>query len=142
MVYGDADTARKLSGAPQASVTAGDVTIALDYATAMVNSETGKDTWISTDPEWNQINAAANYWAASLIRDRFADDKRISDEFYRRAKDICVMVVNNNTTGTSAAHIVRSQNYRTFPAYSKGEIYRSGIGGIYSEEYLDVYLWR
>ena len=141
MVYGDADTARKLSGAPTASVTSGDVTIALDYATAMVESETGKTGWTSTDPEWNQVNAATNYWAASYIRDRFADDKRISDEFYRRAKDICIMIVNNNTSGTSAAHIVRAQSYRTSPINPNGEIYRSGFGPISMEEYLNTEVW-
>ena len=82
----------------------------------MVKSETGKD--FEADPthsDYNSAVMAAEYFAASAIRDRFGDKDDVSLEFYNRAKEIIAQVSKNlEGAGTSGTTTV-SGEYKTYP---------------------------
>jgi hypothetical protein len=130
MVLGDLGRTRRLAGNPSTTnVSDVDITQGLTYGTSRVISITGKTDW-ETDTahkDYGAIVMAAEYFASSMVRDRFQDQSNISTEHYERAKDILLEVVNSLASGTGTAGGVglATRQYRTYPLNPSGMIYRS-----------------
>lgn len=132
MVLGDLGRARRLAGNPSTTnVSDADITQGLTYGTSRVFSITGKTDWETdiTHPDYAACVMASEYFASSMIRDRFQDQSDISTEHYLRAKEIITEVVNSlsssSTGGGGAAHATRA--YRSYPLNSSATPYRSMI---------------
>jgi hypothetical protein len=96
---------------------------------------TGKTDW-ETDtlhPDYPSAVMAAEYFASSMVRDRFADQTDISTEHYGRANDIIKQIADNLAatgggggidSGGSNVAVVKRQ-YRTNPLNPNAPVYRS-----------------
>jgi hypothetical protein len=126
MVLGDLARTRRLCGNPSTTnVSDADITQGLTYGTSRVISWTGKTNWETdtTHVDYASAVMAAEYFASSMIRDRFEDQSDISTEHFRRAENI-LRDVTNSLTNTSGAGSVRGI-YRSYPLNSSATIYRS-----------------
>ena len=117
MVLGDVSRTRRLSGNPlPANVSDDDITTYLGYGTSMVKSETGKDFEADTGhADYNSAVMAAEYFAASAIRDRFGDKDDVSAEFYERAKEIIAQVSKNLEGGGTSGTTTVKASYKSHP---------------------------
>jgi hypothetical protein len=155
MVLGDLGQTRRLAGNPSVSnVSDTDITAALAYGTSMAIGITGKVDWEIdiTDPFYNAVVAAVQYFAASEIRDRFMDQTDVSTEHYNRATTILTQItetmsaVGSDVTGGGAGggSGIATTTYKTFPLNPNAVVYRSlhqqgqelvGTEGYYSSYY-------
>jgi hypothetical protein len=130
MVLGDLGRARRLAGNPAISnVSDADITQGLTYGTSRVFSITGKTDW-ETDtshPNYPAVVMAAEYYASSMIRDRFQDQSDISTEHYIRAREILTEVVTSLAAGSTGGLIAASASraYRSYPKNPEAMQYRS-----------------
>lgn len=130
MVLGDVARTRRLAGNPSiTNVSDSDITQGLTYGTSRVISITGKDDWETdtTHKDYGGVVAAAEYFASSMVRDRFHDQSDISTEHYNRAKEILTEVVASLSSGAGVAGGSGSatRTYRTFPLNPSATIYKS-----------------
>lgn len=129
MVLGDLGRTRRLAGNPSTTnVSDVDITQGLTYGTSRVISITGKEDW-ETDTahkDYGAVVMAAEYFASSMVRDRFMDQSDISTEHYNRAKEILLEVVASlaSTSGTGGTGTV-TRLYRSYPLNSSALSYRS-----------------
>jgi hypothetical protein len=129
MVLGDINRVRRLAGNPSTTnVSDADITQGLTYGTAQVIRVTGKSDW-ETDtlnPDYASAVMAAEYFADSMIRDRFNDQLDISTEHYNRANDIIKQVAANiqNNPITPVIEIATGK-YRSNPLNVNVKPYRS-----------------
>jgi hypothetical protein len=126
MVLGDLGRARRLAGNPSiTNVSDADITQGLTYGTSRVISFTGKADWETdiTNTDYPSVVAAAEYFASSMIRDRFQDQSDIGGEHFRRAENILRDVTNSftNTVGINST----SASYRSYPLNNSVGAYRS-----------------
>lgn len=113
-----------------------DITQGLLYGTSQVIRITGKTDW-ETDilhPDYPSAVMATEYFASSMIRDRFADQTDISTEHYTRANDIIKQIADNlAATGGSGSGggggatnlAVVKRQYRTNPLNPAAPVYKS-----------------
>lgn len=135
MVLGDVSRARRLAGNPATTnVSDVDITQGLAYGTSRVIGLTGKDDW-ETDTahrDYPTVVMAAEYYASSMVRDRFQDQSNISTEHYTRANELLTAVADSLATvgGTSGGAGAGSaaRTYRTFPLNPSALPYRSMQG--------------
>jgi hypothetical protein len=127
MVLGDVDRTRRLSGNPlTTNVSNDDITTYLGYGTSMVKSETGKDFEAEpTHSDYNSAVMAAEYFAASAIRDRFGDKDDVSLEFYNRAKEIIAQVSKNLEGGATSGTTTVKASYKSYPLNGELTPYQS-----------------
>ena len=127
MVLGDVSRTRRLSGNPSiTNVSDADITTGLTYGTSRAISFTGKDDW-ETDTSHDGYAAvvqAVEYFASSMIRDRFQDQSDISTEHYRRAENILRDLVNS-LSSVSGIEAVAVGAYRSYPLNPSAIPYRS-----------------
>lgn len=139
MSLGDLQRTRRLAGNPASTnVSDADITQGLLYGTSQVIRITGKTDW-ETDtlhPDYPSAVMAAEYFASSMVRDRFADQTDISTEHYARANDIIKQIAESLAAsggagsgggggGTNVAVVKRQ--YRTNPLNPNAPVYRSLI---------------
>ncbi|MBI2126049.1 MAG: hypothetical protein HYY67_01740 [Thaumarchaeota archaeon] len=84
MAYGQTADVRKLSGNPPSSEV-NDTTIndEIANADALINVETGKSNWASSDVDFNAIRRASNFYAAAAILNIFDQTKTEVANSYR-----------------------------------------------------------
>jgi hypothetical protein len=131
MVLGDVSRARRLAGNPATTnVSDADITQGLAYGTSRVIGLTGKDDWETdtTHRDYPTVVVATEYYASSMIRDRFQDQSNISTEHYTRANELLTAVADSLATvggadGAGAGSAART--YRTFPLNPNAQPYRS-----------------
>lgn len=109
MSYGTLARARSLSGTPSTTlVSDADVTQALAFGDAQINTITGVSTWVSTDVEWAMIQSASEFYASSYIRRYFKDDDEKADLHAKAADDILLWILRNSskvfTSGVTGRH--------------------------------------
>src|SRR6266496_1040216 len=104
---GDTARTRRLAGNPATTnVSDADIITGLEYGTAQVIRLTGKTNWITdtTHADYATAVMATEYFASSMIRDRFQDQGDISTENYQRAnalaRQIADSLANSATGGT------------------------------------------
>ena len=82
MPYGFESEVRKQSGnLPEEEVSDFEIKRAVLAADRVINVNTGKTNWASTDDEYEMVQMMSNLYAAALIRDKFADPDGKSAEF-------------------------------------------------------------
>jgi hypothetical protein len=131
MVLGDIGRARRLAGNPSISnVSDADITQGLTYGTSRAISFTGKADWETdtTHSDYASIVMAVEYYASSVVRDRFQDQSDISTEHARRAEGILRDIVNSLTSTTAGGVGIATGTYRSYPLNNTGLPYRSVLG--------------
>lgn len=124
MTYADSDETRKLAGNPS-TITVPTTTIdeALTYADSVVFVHTQR-TWSTSDEEYGTIKMAAQYIAASFIRDRFGDMEKKAKQQNEYGLKLLELV-----SGLSAdTAIIKIGSHNTWPANSDATPYRSNGG--------------
>lgn len=131
MVLGDLGRTRRLAGNPAiTNVSDADITQGLTYGTSRVFSITGKTDW-ETDtlhPDYAACVMASEYFASSMIRDRFQDQSDISTEHYLRAREMLMEVVHAlaaGSGGTGGVATTALGAYRSYPRNPLASPYRS-----------------
>src|SRR5215831_144322 len=138
MVLGDISRTRRLAGNPASSnVSDADISQGLLYGTAYAIGLTGKADWETdtTNPMYPAVVMAVEYFADSMVRDRFMDQTDVSTEHYDRAVSILTQVVESlASTGTGGVGggggtglAIATRPYRTYPLNPSAPIYRSLI---------------
>lgn len=130
MAYGDSTRVRNLTGnISTTNLSAADVTQAIAYGDSIVNTFTAKDDWTTTDVEYEMVQTASEYFAASYCIKRFfmGDDSvmakaRSLEEQGHQILDIL------RKTSTNLVHVV-TQAYRTHNLNPNITPYRSIAGG-------------
>ena len=113
-----------------ANVSDADITQGLTYGTSRVIGLTGKSDW-ETDTvhgDYPTVVTAAEYFASSMIRDRFMDQQNISTEHYTRANELLTAVTASLATAGGGAGVAAgsaSRTYRTYPLNNSALPYRS-----------------
>jgi hypothetical protein len=128
MVLGDVGRARRLAGNPAiTNVSDADITQGLAYGTSRVISFSGKSDWETdtTNTDYPTAVMAAEYYASSMIRDRFQDQGDISREHFSRAENMLRDMVNSMASGINATSAVALGVYRSYPLNPSATIYRS-----------------
>jgi hypothetical protein len=130
MVLGDLGRARRLAGNPSiANVSDSDITQGLAYGTSRVISFSGKADWETdtTNTDYPTAVMAAEYYASSMIRDRFQDQGDISREHFSRAENMLRDMVNSMASGINATGgaAIALGVYRSYPLNPSAIIYRS-----------------
>lgn len=130
MVYADLSRIRQLAGGiTTTTISDAEVDEIILYSDNMVNAETGKNDWISTDIMWSLVQAASEFFASARIRDMFSDPDRVSNDHYQTALDICARIVKSFGSGNLAGVVIRSKGYSSYPLNPDGEIYLSVARG-------------
>lgn len=93
MAYGVTVDVRSLANNPPASdVTDATIDKFIADADSLINIETGKSNWVSTDVEFSAIRTASNLYAAASILSFYSDPGKKADgyrnEFWRIIKSI------------------------------------------------------
>jgi hypothetical protein len=129
MVLGDVNRTRRLAGNPSSTnVVDADITQGLAYGTSRVISFSGKTDWETDTANTDYPTAvmAAEYFASSMIRDRFQDQGDISREHFSRAENILRDMVNSMSSGAALTGVTTARGqYRSYPLNSSATIYRS-----------------
>ena len=134
MVLGDVSRVRRLAGNPATTnVSDADITTGLEYGTSRAKGLTGKADWETdvTHGDYSTVVMAAEYYASSMIRDRFHDQTNISTEHYSRANELLTAVAASLATaggGTGVTTGSATRTYRTFPLNPSALAYRSMQG--------------
>lgn len=132
MVLGDVSRARRLAGNPATTnVSDADITQGLAYGTSRVIGLTGKDDWETdtTHRDYPTVVTASEYYASSMVRDRFQDQSNISTEHYTRANELLTAVADSlATVGVGVGAGSAARTYRTFPLNPSALPYRSMQG--------------
>lgn len=128
MVLGDSGRARRLAGNPAvANVSDADITQGLTYGTSQVIRLTGKDDFETdtTHKDYPTAVMSAEYFASSMIRDRFNDQSDISTEHYSRAMALARQIADSLANSATGGSGVATRDYRSYPLNSSAVIYRS-----------------
>ena len=130
MVLGTISRARSLAGNPAVSnVSDADVSQGLAYGTSQVIRLTGKDDF-ETDVnhrDYATAATAAEYFASSMIRDRFDDQTDISSEHFNRGNALAQQIADSlaSTSGAGGGSGIAVRQYRSNPLNSAATTYRS-----------------
>lgn len=130
MVLGDLGRTRRLAGNPSISnVSDADITQGLTYGTSQVIRLTGKTDW-ETDvahPDYPTAVMCVEYYADSMVRDRFQDQSDISTEHFNRANMLAQQIADSlaNSAGAGGTAGIATRSYRSYPLNSSAVIYRS-----------------
>jgi len=128
MVLGDVNRTRRLAGNPSVTnVTDADITQGLTYGTAQVIRGTGKTDWETDTSNVNYPSAvmAVEYYADSMIRDRFDDQRDVSSEHFKRAESLVRNIANSIVSSPTGGTGVAAAAYRSYPLNSSAVAYRS-----------------
>jgi len=128
MVLGDVGRARRLAGNPSTTnVSDADITQGLTYGTSRVISFSGKSDWETdtSNTDYPTAVMAAEYYASSMIRDRFQDQGDISREHFSRAENMLRDMVNSMSSGITATAAIAQGAYRSYPLNQSASAYRS-----------------
>lgn len=125
---GDTSRTRRLAGNPATgNVTDADIVTGLEYGTAQVIRLTGKADWITdtTHPDYPSAVMSAEYFASSMVRDRFMDQSDISTEHYTRASALGRQIADSLANAATGGTGIATRSYRSYPLNSSAIIYRS-----------------
>jgi hypothetical protein len=128
MVLGDLTRTRKLAGNPSTgNVSDADITQGLTYGTSQVIRLTGKTDFETdvTHKDYPTAVMAAEYYASSMIRDRFDDQTDISTEHYQRATALARQIADSLSNSATGGTGIATRRYRSYPLNSNAIIYRS-----------------
>ena len=128
MVLGDVSRTRRLAGNPATTnVSDSDITQGLTYGTSRVIRGTGKSDWETdtTHTDYASAVTAAEYYASSMIRDRFQDQSDISTEHFNRAELLVKEIANSLASASGGGSGIATRSYRSYPLNSGATIYRS-----------------
>jgi hypothetical protein len=138
MVIADRNTVRKLAGNRRPELLPdADIDSAIAFSDSFVQTSTNKFDWTDgTDPAYETLKQASEYFAASEILGRFQDKEEESKNEWERGEKLLLAIKENFASATgdedpgSVVNIVRG-SYRTAPlnplapyrrAYGKGEV--------------------
>jgi hypothetical protein len=130
MVLGDVSRTRRLSGNPATTnVSDADITQGLTYGTSQVIRLTGKTNWETdtTHADYPTAVMATEYFASSMIRDRFQDQGDISTEHYQRANALARQIADSLSNSATGGTGIATRKYRSNPLNSSATIYKSMV---------------
>lgn len=128
MVLGDLTRTRKLAGNPSTgNVSDADVTQGLTYGTSQVIRLTGKIDFETdtTHKDYPTAVMSAEYFASSMVRDRFDDQTDISTEHYSRATALARQIADSLSNSATGGTGIATRKYRSYPLNPSAIIYRS-----------------
>jgi hypothetical protein len=132
MVLGDVNRTRRLAGNPATTnVSDADITQGLAYGTSQVIRITGKADWETditneeTVEDKPTADTAAEYFASSMIRDRFNDQTDISTEHFNRAMALATQLADSIVSTAAGGIGIATRAYRSYPLNSSVTAYRS-----------------
>lgn len=137
MVLGDVSRTRRLCGNPSTTnVSDADITQGLTYGTSRAAGITGKIDWetSTTHKDYATVVMAAEYYASSMVRDRFQDQTNISTEHFDRAEALLTQVANSLAAsgeggGAGGGAGTATRTYRSYPLNSSATVYQSMFRG-------------
>lgn len=135
MVLGDVNRTRRLSSNPSVTnVSDADITQGLTYGTSRAIGITGKTDWETdvTHKDYATVVMAVEYYASSMVRDRFMDQTNISTEHFDRAENLLRQVADSLSSGGGTGGTVSgiaTRLYRSYPLNPAAVIYRSMYSG-------------
>ncbi|SRR6266511_90184 len=140
MTIANADTVRKLAGNRSVDILSeADVIAAIEFSDSLVQTATSKVDWNTTDPAYNTIKQASEYFASSSLLSRWQDAEDDSTEQWQRGDFLLKSVVANLSTATGGEDLggilnITTGEYKTFPLNSNA-LYRrpNGRGTVSSE---------
>ncbi|HJX79134.1 hypothetical protein [Glutamicibacter sp.] len=119
--FGTVSLARALSGVSDNSdVDDTEIQAGLDYGYQMLVLFTGKNDWTGSESVADQCDRAVEYFCGSWIKSWWQDPDNKSQEFFNRAKSMCVAIMENmkmvtpnqptDASFTSTAYTYRTKN--------------------------------
>jgi len=124
MTYADIGRVRKLAGNPNVNdVSDADIIAAIAYSDNRVEAETAHSGWVAGDEDYAMLVQASEFFASSIIRDRFkvANTDMGGIAHFQAAIEICEMI----NKSAPAAIILAHSEFATFPANPDGKMWRS-----------------
>lgn len=132
MAIADRDTVRKLIGGRSVNIVSdAQIDSVIEFSDSFVKTKTNKTDWDNTDPAYDSIQKASEYFASAELLSRWEDTEEDSKMHWDRAMAIIDCIVTNLETATGgeqASNIftIVSGEYQTYPLNPSAPIRRSG----------------
>lgn len=126
--YGDDDRIRRMSGAfATSNIPEEDVTTANGRASTTVEQITGKRPWQVSDPEYDMIQLAVEYFASAELMSRFKDKQPQIDMNIKLANELLQRILDMRTADSSSLGYsnVFVSEYKTRNLNPEKDIFRS-----------------